>query len=407
MKTCIISILIACCSFLQAQTSPFRDIEIVESIPIGTTLDNPDIRNAREVWLEMIGHAKHTLDIEQFYISNEPRHSMEDVLAAVYAAADRGVNVRIIVDARMYKTYPASVDSLGRHANIESRRIDFGAVAGGIQHAKYFIVDQQEVFVGSQNFDWRALEHIHELGLRINNKEIADEFGEIFKLDWKLTSLTPEETKKLTFSPKLFKTPVLFKSESGEAAEIWPTFSPIGWIPDSTLWDERALVKVINEALHTLTLQFLSYSPLERRGGTYEVIDNAIRNAARRGVRVRMIVSDWEKGSPAVRTLKELAAIPNIQVAFTSIPEWTGGYVSFARVEHCKYVVADGERFWLGTSNCEKSYFYATRNLGITGKSTPLAGRLECIFDKSWSSQYRELITQDGDYKQREHGERK
>jgi phosphatidylserine/phosphatidylglycerophosphate/cardiolipin synthase-like enzyme len=407
MKKLLLSLLLACCSSLLAQTSPFRDIEIVESIPTGTTLDNPDIRNAREVWVEMIGHAQRSLDIEEFYISNERGHWIEDILAAVYAAADRGVKVRIIVDARMYKTYPASVDSLGRYPNIESRRIDFGNVAGGIQHAKYFIVDQQEVFVGSQNFDWRALEHIHELGLRINNKEIANEFGEIFNLDWKLSSMSPEETKKLTVALRSFKTPVLFKGQSGETAEVWPTFSPIGWIPDSTLWDERAIVQVINDARQTLTLQFLSYSPLERRGGTYEVIDNAIRNAARRGVNVRMIVSDWEKGSPAVRTLKELAAIPNIQVAFTSIPEWSGGYVSFARVEHCKYVVADGERFWLGTSNCEKSYFYSTRNLGITGRSISLALTLKRIFDKSWNSQYKELITQDGDYKPREHGERR
>jgi hypothetical protein len=30
------------------------DIELVESIPVETTLDNPDIRNTQEVWLEMI-----------------------------------------------------------------------------------------------------------------------------------------------------------------------------------------------------------------------------------------------------------------------------------------------------------------------------------------------------------------
>ena len=392
---------------LTAQSSPFKDIEIVESTPAGTILDNADIRNAREVWVEMIGRAHQTLDIEQFYISNERGKMLEDVLAAIYKAADRGVKVRLIVDARMYKTYPGSVDSLGQYRNIEARRIDFGAVAGGIQHAKYFIVDGREVFVGSQNFDWRALEHIHELGVRINESRIAKSFAEVFELDWNLAALKPEQLKAFNVPTEHFGSAVRFTGKAGEEAVVLPTYSPIGWIPDSTRWDEHAILGLINGAHKTLTLQFLSYSTLERRGGVYPAIDDAIRSAGKRGVKVRMIVSDWEKGSPAVRSLKELSALPNIEVAFTSIPEWSGGYISFARVEHCKFIVADNEKFWLGTSNCEKSYFYATRNLGILCTSTRLAETLARIFQKSWDSPYRELITQAGEYKPREHGEKK
>ena len=96
-----------------------------------------------------------------------------------------------------YKTYPESIDSLGHHGNIETRLINFGAIAGGIQHSKYFIVDRKEVFVGSQNFDWRSLEHIHELGLRINNKEIAGVYGDIFDLDWQLASDSSKSKKQI------------------------------------------------------------------------------------------------------------------------------------------------------------------------------------------------------------------
>jgi phosphatidylserine/phosphatidylglycerophosphate/cardiolipin synthase-like enzyme len=407
MKKLLLAILLTCPLVLHAQTSPFADIEIVESVPVGTSLDNADIRNAHEVWLEMIGRARRSLDIEQFYISNEPGKLLEAVLKAIYAAADRGVKVRIIVDARMYKTYPGSVDSLGRFHNIEARRIDFGAAAGGIQHAKYFIVDGKEVFMGSQNFDWRALEHIHELGLRINETRITKAFSDVFELDWQIASMTPEQLKSFKVPFARFGSPVRFTSNAGEEADVLPTYSPVGWIPDSTRWDERAIIELINGAQRTLTLQFLSYSPLERRGGTYIAIDNAIRNAGKRGVKVRMIVSDWEKGSPAVRTLKDLCVLPNIQVAFTSIPEWSGGYISFGRVEHCKFIVADSERFWLGTSNCEKSYFYATRNLGVTCTSSRLAGMLSRIFQKSWESPYMQLVAEKEEYAPREHGERK
>jgi phosphatidylserine/phosphatidylglycerophosphate/cardiolipin synthase-like enzyme len=386
------------------QASP--DIEIVESIPAGTSLDNPDIRNTHEVWLEMINHADQSLDIEQFYICNEPGKLMEDILAAVCAAAERNVKVRIIVDAQMYKTYPASVDSLGRYQNIETRRIDFAALTGGIQHAKYFIVDGKEIFVGSQNFDWRALEHIHELGLRIRSKEIASAYENIFNLDWQLSSAGAKSIHPNSFA-KQYQTPVRVHTSVEEDAFLIPTFSPKGLIPDSALWDEQAIVDVIHSAQQTLTLQFLSYSTSERGGGLYTVIDDAVRNAAKRGVKVKMIVSDWEKGSRSVQALKDLSSFANIEVAFTSIPEWSGGYIPFARVEHCKFIVADSKTFWLGSSNCEKSYYYSARNLGVVCSNANLATTLARIFLKSWNSPYKELITQTGEYESREHGEKR
>ncbi len=407
MKKILLAAFVVFSPWLYTQSNGSPDIEIVESTPIGTSLDNPDIRNTQEVWLEMIGSAHQSLDFEEYYVSNEPGRLLESVLAAIYRAADRGVRVRLIADSRMYKTYPESVDSLGHHINIETRLINFGAIAGGIQHSKYFIVDGKEVFVGSQNFDWRSLEHIHELGLLINNKEIAEVYRDIFDLDWQLASDTAKSKKTISFLHKQYRMPIHITAKGGGEAIIAPTCSPIGYIPDSTLWDERAILDLINGAKQTLTLQFLSYSTRVWGGGTYTVIDEAIRSAAKRGVNVRMIISDWEKGSPSVNILKELSALPNIEVAFTAIPEWSGGYISYARVEHCKYIVADDTTFWLGTANCEKSYFYTTRNLGVVGKSPVLAGTLSRIFLKSWNSPYKEEITQNGDYKPREHGEKK
>jgi phosphatidylserine/phosphatidylglycerophosphate/cardiolipin synthase-like enzyme len=386
---------------------PAPDIEIVESIPAGTALDNPEIRNTREVWLEMIGGAGRTLDLEEYYISNEPRKMLEDVLAAISSAAGRGVKVRVLVDATMSRTYPITIDRLALIRNIEVRRIDFGAIAGGMQHAKFFIVDGRQVFVGSQNFDWRALEHIHELGLRINDVRIAAAYGDVFDLDWQLASLSPEAIKAFRLPKKTYPIPMRVKDVAGDEAIIFPTFSPLSYIPDTALWDERAIVELIDGARQSLSLQFLSYATADRPSGRYGAIDDSLRRAARRGVKVRMIVSDWEKGTSGVQALKDLAGLPNFEIAFTAIPDWSGGYIPFARVEHCKYIVADKERFWLGTSNCSKSYFYSSRNMGIVGASPNIAGALAGIFLKSWTSPYRELITPAGEYAPREHGEKK
>ncbi|MBI4547351.1 MAG: DUF1669 domain-containing protein [Ignavibacteriae bacterium] len=395
-----------------SQTQTRLDIEFVESIPIETTLDNPDIRNTFGVWMEMINGAKKTLDIEQFYISSQKGEPLDTVLNAIIAASVRGVKVRLIVDARMYKTYPEHVDQLkyfGLKApdqfQIEVRIIDFGKLAGGVQHAKYFIVDGEEVLLGSQNFDWRALKHIHELGLRIKHKEVVKVFQDIFELDWQIAKTNDPRLVRENLTMKSYSLPAWVQASRGDTVWLFPTASPKGLIPDSSIWDEKNIIELIDGAKSEVVLQFLSYSPVSRDKSFYPVLDNALRSAAVHGVKVKMIVSDWEKDHPAVDHLKSLSLVPNIEVKFSVIPEWSGGYIPYARVEHCKFICVDGISFWLGTSNGEKSYFYTSRNLGIIVKNLKLANTLHRIFMKSWESVYTELVKPEVEYQPRRHGE--
>ena len=389
----------------RAQPAGHPDFELVESTPIGTVLDNPDIRNAREVWLEMINAARSTLDIEEFYISNQSGEPLEDIIAAIEQAADRQVAVRIIAETKFYKTYPETIERLRKKHNIEVRLIDLGKLTGGIQHAKYFIVDGTSTYLGSQNFDWRSLKHIHELGIRINNAEAARVYLDIFNLDWKLAEVNDRAAAAALVKPHRYAVPL--HSVSGEDTILYtPTCSPIGLIPDSTLWDEPNIVRLIDNAKEQVSLQFLTYDTRSRGGSDYTVLDNALRRAAARNVKVRLLVADWEKGTASETSLKELAKVPNVEVKFSDIPEWSGGYVSFARVEHCKFIIADSSSFWLGTANAEKSYFYATRNVGVVVRNAGLAETMHRIFLKSWDGPYTEKVEPDKIYTRREHGEK-
>lgn len=391
--------------FAVSQIDNTSQLELVESIPIETNLDNPDIRNTSEVWLEMINNAKSSLDIEQFYISNQKGEPLEAILDAIIETAERGVKVRIIVDSRMYKTYPETVDMLGLQKNITSRIIDFGKLTGGVQHTKIFIVDNVEVFLGSQNFDWRALKHIHELGIRIKNEELAKFYQDIFELDWKLAETNDKSEIKNILPLRKYVTPIIIPDSHGVEVKIIPTMSPIGLIPDTTVWDEKHIVNLIDGAKTDIQCQFLSYSPIGRDKSFYPILDNALRRAAVRGVKVKMIVSDWSKDHPTVDHLKSLSLVPNIQIKFSIIPEWSGGYIPYARVDHCKFLTIDSTECWLGTSNWEKSYFYTSRNLGIVIKNSKINQTIKKIFFMSWNSQYTELIRPEIEYEPRKHGE--
>lgn len=406
------------------------DIELVESIPVETSLDNPDIRNTQEVWLEMINSAQKTLDIEQFYISNKDGEALDTIIKAIIAAGERGVRIRVIVDAKMYNTYPETVDMLKTKKNIEIGLFDVEKIFGGIQHSKFIIADSVNYFIGSQNFDWRALSHIHELGIhfkgkfdysdknnpnpfRFLNDSIIKKFNfnifsewylHLFNYDFHIVKDLPSPLAR--YNILQLNEMYTFNTISYDTVRLFPCISPVVY-REPLLWEDiYSIIKIIANSKTELLLQFLTYNPYTKDSTYWGEIDSTIINAANRGVKVKLIVSDWCLYEPALSHLKYLSSIPNIEVKYTSIPDWSGGYIPYARVEHCKFIISDNKTFWLGSSNMEKSYFYNSRNVGIVVENDKLSSQVRDIFYKSWDSEYAHQIAPDGNYTPREHGER-
>ncbi len=179
---------------------------------------------------------------------------------------------------------------------------------------------------------------------------------------------------------------------------INPAFSPTGRIPDQALWDEPQLVSLIDSARDTIAIQLLTYSPADRDHGYYEVFENALRRAAGRGVTVQILLADWCKRPPAIDYLKGLGLVPGIEVRLMTIPEWSGGFIPFARVCHAKYMVVDGENFWIGTSNWSRDYFHNSRNVGLIGRGVTHGALLRAYFLNGWQSNYASLIRPEVEY---------
>ena len=111
----------------------------------------------------MIRSAKRTIDWACFYVASSRGQALDPVLSELSQAAARGVRVRMIFDKQMAKTDPQALAFLLRMPGAAIRVLDFNLIATGSHHAKYLVVDG-ELFLGSQNFDWRSLSQIHELG---------------------------------------------------------------------------------------------------------------------------------------------------------------------------------------------------------------------------------------------------
>lgn len=362
--------------------APRPAVELGETRPVETTLGNPAIRDARTVWIEMIRGAKRSLDLEHFYLSHRPGESLQPVLDEIGRAAKRGVRVRLLLDAGMYRTYPRTADSLATLRNVQVRRLDVRRLmGGGVQHAKFMVADGRRAWIGSQNFDWRAFSQIHELGARVDDERVASAVGAVFESDWLAAG---DSSRALALVPlPAFAQPVPVALGRGDTARVTVSASPRRMTPAGIPWDRDVLVALLDSAREEIVAQALGYG-VTSRGETDSTLDHALRRAAARGVRVKLIFSDW-CGDDDIAALRGLSRVPGVDVRISRVPDWSGGYVPYARVEHCKIAVADGRRVWIGTSNWEPGYFSNSRNLAFTFDHAGIAARVRATFETSWN----------------------
>lgn len=376
--------LVALSAFTQAQASA-EDITLIQSIPVETTLAQPDLPHAQDAWVKLFASARSSIDVGQFYLNNVADGPLEPSIRELEKAGARGVKIRVIADPGMVKNDLATYERFKKIPGLELRLYDLKKLTGGIIHAKYFVVDQKHIFVGSQNFDWKALSQIHETGVQVTNPAVARQLKAIFDIDWKIceTGQAPAPT-----------TPEEIADSAIELVASPPQFNPA---------NVRAALPVLKNlfrsARTTIRAQVMSYNTTGKAGARWGEIDDELRAAARRGVKVELMVADWNTGKPMIDQLKELHKVPGVTVKIVSIPPLASGEcLSFSRVMHSKLLVIDEKALWVGTSNWSKGYFEATRGVEMVFRMPEMAKRGDRIFEALWSSRYAKVLDLDANY---------
>jgi phosphatidylserine/phosphatidylglycerophosphate/cardiolipin synthase-like enzyme len=372
----------------QVQAAAAPQFEVVTTMPAETVVSRAGTRDAATVWVEMIAAARRTLDIAEFYLAAEAGEALEPVIEAVLAAGRRGVAVRVLYDAGMAATYPGTLARLRGQPGISPRPFDWRRLTGGVLHAKYFVVDGREAYVGSQNFDWRSLSHIHETGLRIGLLPIVRALGQLFEADWSFAGGDNGAYRALAL-----RAPLPFDADARLVA------SPAGCNPPGVASALEALVGLLDKARRRITVQLLSYSTAgSRAAGRFVLIDEALRRAAGRGVSVCLLVSDWNLRQPGLDSLRGLARVPNIEVRFAVIPPARCGFIPYARVIHSKVLRVDDDVCWVGTSNWGYDYFFQSRNVEVVLRRPAVARVLDELFLSLWDGPYAQRLDPDKKY---------
>lgn len=113
--------------------------------------------DALSVRIRMIEEATESIVLSTFDI--RPGKSASDVFAALYAAADRGVEVKVLVDG-LYGSYHMNgepiFEAAGSHENIEIKFYNIPSLLkpwtiNGRMHDKYILIDDKLLLMGGRN----------------------------------------------------------------------------------------------------------------------------------------------------------------------------------------------------------------------------------------------------------------
>ncbi|MEN8154508.1 MAG: phospholipase D-like domain-containing protein [Acidobacteriota bacterium] len=364
-------------------------LEIVTSMPEGTDLVSRGTRSTAEVWVELIKGAEENIDLAEFYLISKKGELLESVINSLVNAAKRGVKIRILSDKKMMGTYPEVVKRLKIIKNIFIRIFNWEKRGMGILHAKYFIVDDKRAFVGSQNFDWRSLKHIHETGILVEEPGIVKNLKAIFEADWEfnggnLRAYDHKDVEKIVMGKNLFL-----------------TASPESLNPRGIKSTIKIIRESVRKAKKKVTVQLLNYQANRYKSEKkFTELENELKNAGKRGVIVKILVSDWNLRKHQIAGIKELAESPGIEVKVASIPVHSSGFIPFARVIHSKVMRVDENLCMVSTSNWGYGYFYSSRNVEIFFRSKKHAKILDLLFNDLWDSQYTFTLDPGKEYKE-------
>lgn len=170
-KICVIFISLLILSGCQKE-SITRSVSITDN-EIGTYFskqDHPD----REL-INVINSSKKNLNVAIYSLTKK------DIVQAIIAAKQRGVNVRIITDrqesnSRSENEQIVKIKSAGIEVKINSHP--------GLMHMKVTIADGNTVTTGSYNYTNNATYENDEVLIVIKNADIAQKFSNQFEKMW-------------------------------------------------------------------------------------------------------------------------------------------------------------------------------------------------------------------------------
>ncbi|OEL27793.1 Phospholipase D Z [Dichanthelium oligosanthes] len=332
------------------------------------------------------------------------------------------------------QVYKALENAADRRRNVQNVTLLFEKWWGsGVVHAKVWISDKRDVYIGSANNDWKSLTQVKELGIYFSGcPQIAKIVEVYFQNLWVLSTLNSTTYTKVAWDKQW---------QVSRKVPCWSHFlqpkercrSPVPLsvdIPytdgypvtfDKFQADEQGWVDTIKSVkiggiVRMNTMDWLGQSQYATQTVYWSSLSSAISEVVfSKNATVRLLVAYWSHFIPNTEKYLKSLLYSNVlcassmynhcggkvEIKYYMVPGYNetgpallqGGsatgnrYPGFTRVNHGKYAVSD-LRANVGTSNLIWDYFYTTAGVSFGTYSPSIVSQLQDIFDADWYSPY-------------------
>ncbi len=277
---------------------------------------------------QTIASAQRSLDLVMYLLTDR------QTIAALEAAQERGVRVRVMLEQHPYGGGPGN-DAVAQDLQAAGITTAWSNPTFRLTHQKTLIVDDATALVMTLNLTASAFSRNREFAVRVTDPAAVAEIRQVFDADWNRQAVQPQQ-------PDLV------------------------WSPDNA---RAKLLALIRGARRTLVVYNEEMQDRE--------LETALGQAARRGVGVRVLISPGEGGSDANAPGRERIARAGVEVRLLKSP-----YI------HAKALVADvggaGAIAFVGSENISTSSLDQNRELGVLLRDGPRLQRLQAVFEGDW-----------------------
>ena len=278
-------------------------------------------------------------------------------------------------------------------------------------HAKYIVIDEKAVMVGSENYSPSGQpEPGSPDGTRgwqtfIYDEQMAKNFLVVFKKDCNTShgDLITLYSPKLSL-PKMMGTVADWVGSMQNAANrITKRFAwALSDEPKTLEADhvefltspESSLVGIlafIESAQETLDIELMSFNPMWGKTGEVSPLLNALVASGKRGVKIRVLVNDStvfggtnENDIELIETIEQLAKQHKISLKamIADLPKMRVKYI------HNKGALADGYKTLISSINWNQNSVENNRETAISVDSRSINQHYQSIFDLDWNASH-------------------
>jgi cardiolipin synthase len=320
-----------------AATGTKKTCQVVVEAPVIASFFSTHSATGQEPVIDAIGRAHSTIRMMMFHLTTTA------VVDALVAAAGRGVDIQIILDAGNLASHtPAAITKALADAGI---KVVASSPAFQITHVKSLVIDGTTALVMSLNLTNKFTE-TRDYAVVTHDPGVIAEFMSVFEGDL-------ENAKNGTGG-----TPVL-------------TDAHLAWSPVNS---ESRLVAFIDAAAKDLVVT------TENLGDA--AIMDALERASARGVTVRVIAPLCDDNVNPLYDLPSLAQLAKAGVSARAMPSPASATQPYM---HAKMMIADGARAYIGSINLSTNSTQRARELGIFFSDAAAIHGIAQDFEQDWS----------------------